>query len=180
MTARPLALLFPAALAGCATLPQGSPPPSLDQLLSFTSPALCDPGPSLSEFLGHLTQGDANEGFKAGRVVAPPALSGVFGRVRIKKADGYWLTSVRTTGTWLGLPVVALHQDHPEGGDPGGFQIEFGAPLPVVERRLKAAGFPARANVEVELGEPDGYAHLMTLEAVAGRPGRSLLRCGYS
>jgi hypothetical protein len=127
-----------------------------------------------------MTEGDANDGFRAGRVVAPPALAGAFGKVRIRKADGYWISSVGTKGTWLGLPVVAVHQDLPEGGDPGGFQIEFDAPLAETERRLKAAGFPAAANVEVALGEPDGYDHLMTLEAVPGRPGRSLFRCGYS
>ena len=180
MTRPHLASLLPVALAACASPPHGRPGQSLDPLLSFTSPALCEPGPALSAFLGGMTEGDANEGFRPGRIVAPPAVSRALGRVRLRKADGEWLTSVPARGTWLGLPVVAIHQDHPEGGDPGGFQIEFAAPPAETERRLKAAGFPARADVEVELGEPDGYAHLMTLEAVPGRPGRSLFRCGYS
>ncbi len=102
MTGARGALMFIAALGGCATLPEGSRAPSLDPLLSFADPALCEPGPAFSAFLGGMTKGDANDGFRPGRIVAPPEISRHLGPVRVRKADGYWVASVAAAGRWMG------------------------------------------------------------------------------
>ena len=166
-------------VAGCATTPPGSGGADLGALLSFTDPALCEPSPTLSAFLSAQVAGDANDGFRAGKVQVPPHYAPVVGRIRVRKEPHYWVVWVPVRGTWLGMPVVAVHQTLPEGGDPGDFTIELGAPVSEAERRLKGAGFPARAGENVTLGPPDGYAHVMTLISAPGRPGRSMFGCGY-
>jgi hypothetical protein len=174
------ALIPTVALGGCTSLPERSPGPSLDPLLAFTNPARCEPSPTLDTFLGGLAQGDAEAGFRPGRIVAPPQLVPHIGRIKVKKTRSYWVVSVRTRGSWLGMPVFAVHQAFPQGGDPGDFQFELGVPVAEAERRLRAAGFPAETDVDVAVGEPDAYAHLMTLVATPGWPRRSLFGCGYS
>ncbi len=166
-------------VAGCATTPPGSGKANLDGLLSFTNPALCEPSPTFSAFLSAQVEGDANEGLRAGKVQVPPHYVPAIGRIRVRKEPHYWVVWVPVRGTWLGMPVLAVHQALPEGGDPGDFSIELSAPVSEAERRLKGAGFPARAGEQVTLGPPDGYAHVMTLVSAPGRPGRSMFGCGY-
>lgn len=174
-----VAVMAAAALGGCASLPERAPSPNLDELLSFSDPALCTPSPTLTRFLGRMVEGGADEGFRAGRIEVPPRFASAIGRIRVRREDGYWVVSVRTRGLWLGLPVVAIHQTFPQGGDPGDFQFEMAAPVADAERRLRIAGFPAKANVDVILGEPVGYAHEMTLVTSPERPGHSFFGCGY-
>lgn len=178
---RLLATMLPIALlGGCATVTKpASSLPDLDALLGFDDPALCRESARLTAFMGEMVTGDANIGFRPGRIAASPELASAFGAIEVRAEDGYTVVSVSVRGSWLGLPLVAVHQGFPEGGDPGDFSFELAARVPIVERQLRAAGFPVRAGREVQVGPPEGYTHVMTLVADPDRPGHSLFGCGF-
>jgi len=160
-----VALVAYGAVGGCAHTARPVGAPALDALLGFADPALC-------------RQSDANEGFRAGHVLAPPGLRTAFGDVRVVKHDGWWEIGVPVAGTLFGLPVTRIFQALPEGGDPGGVTYAFVRPVAEVGRVLRDQGFPARAGEDVQLGPPDGYAHTLFLRR--GTATTSLLSCGYS
>lgn len=154
--------------------------PALDSLLGFTDPATCATSEPHTRFLDAMVVGDANEGFRAGRLLVPGALLSAFGPIKVVRHDGWWTVGVAVRGTLFDLPVSRIDHALPEGGDPGDVTYEFAAPVERVEQVLRARGFPARAGKDVTLGPPDGYEHIMSLQAHPDDARLSQFGCGYS
>lgn len=181
----PALLVALIAVGGCAGKAPISDhaPTSLDSIIAFADPANCELLPGTSKLFGQMVvinpemTADPDEHLKPGSV--PASLRDRFGAVKMAVHDGWRSFTVRTRGSVLGMPLYAVHQSFPEGGDPSDFQLEFAVPVSHAERRLSGLGFPARANGEVMMGEPDAYAHMMTLHPHPERPHHSLLGCGY-
>jgi hypothetical protein len=168
------------ALGGCAHAPAPGPQPmALDALLAFADPARCEPGPHQAKLLGEMIAGDANAGFRAGRIVLGQPYSRAFGPIRVEPHDGYTAISVSVRGSLFGLPITALVQSLPEGGDPGETHYRFKAAPETVERVLASRGFPVKLGHTVPIGPPDGYEHFIELVADPVHPGHVLLSCGY-
>lgn len=166
-------------LAGCAHMEQrGSA--GLDEFLAFADPALCEPAPEHARFLSSMIAGDANEGFRPGRLIVPPNLRSAFGPVEVRRHDGWWTIGVAVTGRLYGLPLKEIVHALPEGGDAGDISYVFAAPAPHVEHALHARRFPAEIGEDVSLGPPDGLQHIMSLTADPDNKDRSVLTCGYA
>lgn len=169
-------------LAGCAT---SSPPiagPSLDSLIAFSDPAMC----RLTEETGKLIVGlvrndpnamDSDSWIEPGEV--PPHLEDRLGPIIRVKHDEWWVIRTETRGTLWGLPLTAIEEDFPVGGDAGGITLEFAAPPSAVERAARARGFVARAGEAIPMGVPDGMAHEIFLRRAPGNRSRSHLSCSY-
>ena len=171
-----------AAVAGCAAAaPQkGREPVKLDALLAFDNPALCRESKTLARLMGAMMRGDANIGFRPGKIVVPSYFRPAFGKISVRREDGFWVVRVPVRGVWLGMPVLEMAQALPEGGDPSDVYFTLGVPVSEAETKLKAAGFPVVAGSAVSLGEPDGYDHQMSLYADPKTPGQSLFGCASS
>lgn len=173
-----------ALLSGCAER-QMAGTTALDGLLAFEDPALCLPGPETARFLQAMVVVDPqavidpDQHLRSGRIDAPPSLAAHFGRIKMTRHDGWTAFSVRVSGTMLGLPLHAIHQTFPEGGDPSDFTFEFAVPAGVAFPALRSAGFPVQINRDVLLGPPHGYEFFASLQDSPDAPDRSLLTCGY-
>jgi hypothetical protein len=173
-----------ALLSGCAA-PQMPGPTALDGLLTFEDPSMCRLGTETAQFLQAMvvvdTQAvvDPDRHLRLGRIVAPPSLTAHFGRIEMTRHDGWTSFSVRASGTMLGLPLHAIHQTFPEGGDPGDFTFEYAVPASAAFPVLRKGGFPVEINRDVLLGPPDGYEFFISLQDSPDSPNRSLLTCGY-
>ncbi|MES2755689.1 MAG: hypothetical protein V4659_13620 [Pseudomonadota bacterium] len=183
---RALLALAPLALtvAGCGPRPAQLRPPltaALDPLLGFSDPAHCRPDAGHARFLAGLIAGDADRGFKPGRVDAPASLAAAFGPVTARRADGYWVIGVATTGTLFGLPLGRIDHALPEGGDAGDVTYRFDVPVAVAAKALAARGFPVKAGaaVPIGVGETD-VEEVMSLLPDPDSPARSLFGCGYA
>ena len=129
--------------------------------------------------LGAMVAGDANEGFRAGTVEVPASHASAFGPVYIQRHDGHTVIGVPVRGSLFGLPLVAIEQSLPEGGDPGETHYRFLAAPEAVARALGARGFPVKLGQSVTIGPPDGYEHFIELTADPSLTGHTLLSCGY-
>jgi hypothetical protein len=151
---------------------------ALDELLSFSDPSRCEPSPLHFKLLIGMVSGDANEGFRAGRIDAPPAYRPAFGRIRLEKHDGYTLFDVSVRGTLFDLPLTSIEQSLPNGGDPGSVSYRFRSSPQQAKRVLTARGLPVRLGQSVPMGPPDGYEYVIELLSDPRRPGHVLLSCG--
>lgn len=173
-----------ALLSGCAER-QMPGRADLDGLLTFEDPAMCRLGTETTRFLQAMVVVDPqavldpDQHLRLGRIDAPPSLAAQFGPIEMARHDGWTAFSVRVSGTMLGLPLHAIHQTFPEGGDPGDFSFEFAVPAPTAFAALRSGGFPVEINRDVSLGPPDGYELFVSLQASPDAPDRSLLTCGY-
>jgi len=173
-----------ALVSGCMPR-QSSGPVALDALLSFEDPALCNLSPETARFLQAMVAidpdavVDPDRHLRVGQIAAPAPLIRAFDKVEMTRHDGWTSFVVRTSGTMLGLPLYAIHQTYPEGGDPGEFSFEFAAPVAAVFSTLRKNGFPVEIDKDVSLGEPDGYERFVSLQESPDAPQRSLLTCGY-
>jgi hypothetical protein len=180
-----LASVVIAALASGCTPRQSSAPGALDPLLSFADPALCTLSPETERFLQAMVVinpdavVDPDRHLRVGQILAPAPFIGAFDKVEKTRHDGWTSFSVRTSGTMLGLPLHAIHQTYPEGGDPGELSFEFAAPVAAVVSTLRANGFPVEIDNDVSLGQPDGYERFVSLQESPDAPQRALLTCGY-
>lgn len=180
-----VAIPLAATLAGCAHPEPPAVPgvasssPRLDELLAFADPRLCEPAPAHERFLAGMVAGDANTGFEAGRLLVPTDLKRAFGRIAVRRHDGWWTVGVPVRGTLFGLPLKEVVHALPEGGDPGDVSYIFVAPATLLEQVLRARGFPAKVGEDVQLGPPDGYKHYMTVRPDPDDKARSILSCGY-
>ena len=152
---------------------------ALDESLAFAAPARCEPGPVLAKLLAAMVAGDANAGFRAGRVEVPPAHAGAFGPIYLQQHDGYTVIGVPVRGSLFGLPLVAIEQSLPEGGDSGQTHYRFKSDPKEAERVLAARGFPVKLGESVPIGPPDGQVHFIELLADPHHRGHALLTCGY-
>ena len=168
-----------AVLGGCVHAPSTSSPVALDGLLAFADASRCEPAAAHEQLLGAMVAGDANDGFRPGRVTASAELLPAFGPVRVRPHDGYTTVRVPVHGTLFGLPLVEIVQSFPEGGDPGDVGYRFGAPADVVQRAVNRIGMPARSGQSVTVGPPDGYEHYIELRPDPKRASHALLTCGY-
>ncbi len=167
-------------IGGCVHRPpETSQPLVLDELLAFADPASCAPGASYAILLGEMVAGDANVGFRPGKVAAPVRYAAAFGRVNLQSHEGYTVIGASVRGTLYGLPIVAVEQSLPDGGDPGETHIRFRAAPDAVERVLAERGFRAKLGQSVAIGPPDGYEHFIELIVDPVHPGHTLLSCGY-
>jgi len=173
-----------ALLSGCAER-QMAGPAVLDGLLAFDDPAMCRPGPETARFLQAMVVVDPqavidpDKHLRPGKIDVPPSLAAHFGPIEMTRHDGWTAFSVRVSGTMLGLPLHAIHQTFPEGGDPGDLSFEFAVPPLAALSALRRGGFPVEINQDVSLGPPDGYEFFVNLQASPDAPDRSLLTCGY-
>lgn len=167
-------------VGGCVHRPSGtSQPLALDELVSFADPATCSPGTGHAEFLGAMIEGDANVGFRPGKIVAPNRYASAFGQVYLQDHEGYTEIGAAARGTLFGLPIAAVVQSLPEGGDPGETHYRFEAHPETVQRVLAERGFPVKLGQSVLIGPPDGYEHFIELIVDPVHPGHTLLSCGY-
>ncbi|MDM7956401.1 hypothetical protein [Blastomonas sp.] len=173
-----------ALLSSCAER-QMQAPTALDGLLAFEDPATCRLGVETARFLQAMVVVDPqavldpDQHLRSGRIAAPSSLAAHFGQIETTRHDGWTAFSVRVSGTMLGLPLHAIHQTFPEGGDPGDFSLEFAVPAAAALAALRSGGFPVEINRDVSLGPPDGYELFVSLQDSPDAPDRSLLTCGY-
>lgn len=166
-------------LAGCTHVERRPDPIALDSLLAFSDPKLCEPTAAHFRFLRSMIGGDANVGFRAGKLVAPARLRAAFDRIKVKRHDGWWTIGVPVRGSLFGLPLAEIVHSLPEGGDAGDETYVFDVPVQRVESVLRARGFPAKSGEDVQLGPPDGMAHLMSLRSDPDDARRTVFTCGY-
>lgn len=169
-------------LAGCASPVAPKASAALDAVLAFSDPAMCQFTEDTSRLLAGFVRNDpdtlSDRWIRPGTV--PAHLREQLGPITRIKHDGWWTIRTQTRGKLWGLPLAAIEQDFPIGGDPGGITFEFLAPVEIVERAARRRGFPARAAQSVQMGEPDVYAYEMDLFSAPQDDRRSLLTCGYS
>ncbi|MFN3820219.1 hypothetical protein [Blastomonas sp.] len=173
-----------ALLSGCADR-QMPRQPVLDGLLAFEDPAMCRLGAETARFLQAMVVidpqavVDPDQHLRPGRIDASPSLAAHFGRIEMTRHDGWTAFSVGVSGTMLGLPLYAIHQTFPEGGDPGDIAFEYAVPARAAFPVLRKHGFPVEINRDVSLGPPEGYEVFVSLQDSPDSPDRSLLTCGY-
>ena len=181
--AHPCACAGAIALAAGCTAPQ--PPRTagigLDAILAFADPATCKLNDDAAQLMAGFVGGDgdtlSDEWIRPGTV--PERLRDRLGPIKLIRHDGWWVIRTEARGELWGLPLVAIAQEFPEGGDPGGFTFEFQAPAAQVERAARARGFPARSGQDVAMGEPDGLVHSVGVHPIADGQ-RATFGCGYS
>jgi hypothetical protein len=156
------------------------PPTDLDAFLSFTNPTICEAAPAHDRFIRAMVGGDANAGFRPGRLVVPDRLRSAFGSIRVEQHDGYWTIGLPVSGTMFGLPLRRIVQWSPEGGDPGGVAYHFNVPAEELAGALRARGFPAKVGEAVQLGPPDGYEYTLEVRPDPDQQGGALFSCDYS
>lgn len=173
-----------ALLSGCAAR-QMPGPTALDGLLAFEDPSMCRLAAETARFLEAMVVvdpqavNDPDLHLRKGRIDAPSMLVDHFGRIEMTRHDGWTAFSVRAAGTMLGLPLHAIHQTFPEGGDPGDFTFEFAVPASAALPALRNAGFPVEINRDLWLGPSEGHELFVGLQGSPDAPDRSLLTCGY-
>lgn len=168
------------ALGGCAHSPANRPEGlEMEPLLGFADPARCDPAPAHAGMLAGMITGNADVGFRAGRIVVPARYARLFGPVYRQPHDNYTVIGASVRGSLFGLPLAAIEQSLPEGGDPGETHWRFNASPEMVERVLAARRFPVELGRAVPIGPPEGYEHFIELIADPLHPGHTLLTCGY-
>ena len=176
----PFALMMLAALGGCIHGPsQYSRGMALDDVLAFADPARCEPGPAQTKLLAAMVGGDANDGFRAGRLDVPRPHSQAFGAISLERRDHYTVIALPLRGTLFGLPITSIEQSLPEGGDPGEVHYRFASAPETVERVFVSRGFPVKLGSAVQLGPPEVYEHVIELVPDPVRPGHALVTCGY-
>lgn len=174
--------------AGVSARPD-APSHQLDQLIEFGDPSLCQFTDATHRLLSGFTRHDPRgrldpvtaqeEGTWVTPGYVPDHLRDRFGPITRVIEDNWWIIRTEVRGTLWGLTLTAIEEDFP-GLDGGGFTFVFDAPLAAVEAAARARGLTARAGQTVPLGEPDGYAHDIVLEASEDDPRLSRLYCGYS
>jgi len=168
------------ALGGCAHAPGAkSQAITLDELLAFADPSRCEPGPAHRKLLDAMVAGDSEAGLRPGQIEAAMPYSRAFGRVSVKRFEHYTVAAVPVRGNLFGLPIVAVEQSLPDGGDPGDTSYRFRAAPEFVEGVLAARGFPVKLGRNVAIGPPDGYEHFIELIADRVHAGHTLLSCGH-
>lgn len=173
------ALALAAALSACAHRPSAQTAGiALDELLAFSDPRLCQPSEAHARMLAGMVAGNANEGFRAGRIDASKSHSAAFGKIFVRRFQHYSVVGVPLSGTLFGLPILSIEQALPEGGDPGDVTYRFQAKVESTQRALRARGFPAEAGRAVQMGPPEGYEHVIELLADPKRSDQTLLNCG--
>ena len=166
-------------LGSCAHAPGAtSQRMALDELLAFEDSSRCKVGVAQAELLDAMVAGDAVAGFRAGRIEAPSPYLKAFGRVYLQTHEDYTVIGVRVRGSLFALPLAAIEQSLPKGGDPGQTDYRFKAAPEVVERVLAARGFPVKLGRTIAIGPPDGYEHFIELIADRAHSGHTLLSCG--
>jgi hypothetical protein len=184
MDARRLTLATCLALLvnGCATAGTTAPGPSLDDVIAFSDPAMCAFTEDTAKLIGDMVRGDPHA-MDTDRWIEPGAvpanLQDRLGPILRIKHDEWWVIRTPARGTLWGLPLTAIEQDFPVGGDAGGITFEFAASPRTVERAARARGLLARAGKAVPMGVPDGMAYEITLQRAPGNVRRSHLSCGY-
>ncbi|MDQ3144278.1 MAG: hypothetical protein M3Q57_05295 [Pseudomonadota bacterium] len=166
------------ALAGCTHLPL-TRATALDPLLAFSDPSRCEQSPVHARLLDEMVVGDANEGFRPGRIAAPQPFAQALGPIFIEKHDNFTVVGTPVRGTLFGLPLVRIEQAFPDGGDPGDISYTFETAVIALERELIARGFPAKAGQTVSMGPPDGYDHVIQLMSDPSYRGRAMFTCGF-
>jgi len=172
------AFLLAGGLAGCAHIEQPSEPGGLETFLIFSNPALCQPAPGHERLLSGMIAGDANVGFRRGRLLVPARLREAFGPIQVRKHDGWWTIGAAVTGQIYKLPLKRIVHALPEGGDAGDVSYVFAAPIVHVERLLRAHGFPAEIGKDVPLGPQDGAGFVMSLLPDPENKDHTILTCG--
>lgn len=171
-----------ALITGCATPePRQTAAPEFDALLAFSDPAMCKFSDDAAKLIGGFVGGNGDtlrdDWILPGTI--PAHLRNRFGPIQLSKHDGWLVIRTPTRGNLWGLPLVAIDQVFPEGGDPGSTELVFQAPVETVERVVRARGFVARANQDVAMTEPDALTPTISLHPEADDPRRSYLGCGY-
>lgn len=167
-----------ALLVGC-TRPPATKGVSLDDVLAFSNPAMCESAPDHARLLSAMIAGDANSGFRPGRIVAPRAVRSAFGTIEVRRHDGFWTVGTPVRAMLFGLPLRRIDHALPEGGDPGDVSYSFEAPIADVERALRSRGFPVEAGKVIAVGPPDGYEFNVSLLRDPDDPRRAILSCGF-
>ena len=170
-----------AVLGGCAhtPAPRAAEKLALDEVFAFSDATRCEPAPAHALLLQEMVAGDVDVGFRSGRIVAPKPLARAFGAIFVEPHDNYTVVGVPVSGTLFGLPLASIRHSLPEGGDPGDVSYTFDTPVTVLERVLRARGFPAEAGRAITMGPPDGYEHVIELGPDPRHPGRAIVSCGY-
>ena|GEM_PF-5607834 len=168
------------ALAACASRPSQTGAAELGPVIAFADPAMCRFTDDTAKLIAGFVRNDpdtlSDNWIRSGAV--PAHLRDRLGPIERIKHDGWWVIRTEARGTLWGLPLLAIEQDFPEGGDPGGFTFEFAAPVAEVERITRARGFVARAGEEVAMGEPDALMYAVGLHPTADGRG-AYFGCGY-
>lgn len=178
------AAALPLLMAGCATQPAPRPQgQALDALLAFADPAICRQTDATARLIEGFVRNDplamdSDSWIEPGAV--PAELRDRFGPITRIKHDEWWTIRTPVRGTLWGLPLTAIEQDFPVGGDAGGTTFEFHASARMVERAARARGLMARAGRSVPMGVPDGLAWEIGLHPDDDDPRRSRLSCGHS
>ena len=158
------------------------PATELDSLIAFSNPAMCEMTPETAALVAGLfrndpdTQGDS--WIQPGAV--PAHLRDQLGPITRQKYDGWWTIRTAVRAKLWELPLIAIEQVFPEGGDPGGITFEFQAPVETVERAARERGFIAEAGKAVPMSPPDALSYEIDLYPAPRDRSRSLLGCRYS
>ena len=158
-------------------------PPALDPHIGFADPAMCYFTDETEKLVGGLIAYDPEFMHEEGWIqpgAVPERLRDRLGPIALVTHDGWWTIRTEARGTLWGLPLSAIEQILPVGGDPGGITFVFDAPVEAVGRAARERGFVARAGQSVPMGEPDGYAYEITLRPHPDDERQSLLSCDYS
>ena len=168
-------------VAGCATPRPLPTDPSLDVFITFRDPAMCEQWSATERLFGSFVLIDPTlDGDWVRPGIVPPGLCDRLGPITVSEDDGSYTVTTASRGTLWGLKLLAIHQLFPQGGDPGGFTLEFDSPIDVVERIVRDLGFTAVAGKSVQMGPPDGYAYEIDLVRSPDESKHTLLSCGFS
>lgn len=184
-----VAIAMTAALAAGACAKPIAPLPELDTLITLTDPAMCEFTAETRQLIAGffvqdpkslqdpITSQDKGDWIRSG--VVPEHLRDRFGPITRTIHDEWWIVRTEARGSLWGLPLRAIEQDFPVGGDPGALTFVFDAPIAEVERAVRARGMVARAGQAVPMGEPNGYDYAIILESASEDAHHSRLTCDY-
>ena len=167
------------ALAGCAHMPMARGSAALDPLLAFSDPSRCEQSLAHTRLLNEMVAGDAEEGFRPGRIVVAQPFGQAFGPIFVDRVGDFTVVGTPVSGTLFGLSLVSIEQAFPDGGDPGDVTYTFETTVTNLEGQLVARGFPAKAGQTVSMGPPDVYDHVIQVLPDPSNRGRAMFLCGY-
>ena len=158
------------------------PATELDSLIAFSNPAMCEMTPETAALVAGMFRNNldtlSDSWIQPGAV--PAHLREQLGPITRHKYDGWWTIRTAVRGKLWELPLIAIEQAFPEGGDPGWITFEFQAPVETVERAACERGFIAEAGKAVQMGPPDLMSYEIDLYPAPRDRSRSLLSCRYS
>jgi len=166
-------------LNGAAPPPGKSAAPriaTLESLLAFANPRLCEPTKGFDDLLGRLMRVSGNPDnptVVAVDPVVPAALQRQFGKGRLSQDGNYYAVTVPVTGTWHGLKLRAIEAQQIMESE-GGFAMHFEATPQQVRAVLNRLGF-GLGNAMSVYRDPDD---IMGVSIEIGRVGnRAVLTC---